>query len=164
MAPVVNKTLAVLATAGIVAVTYALYFDHKRRTDANFRKRLSTLNSCILQYVLFTTLSGREKKKLDKSTAQEAASSTAAGEAPLPTEEIHAAMALVKDDQVPTTPEEREKYFMSQVEKGELLCARGKLALLGCEGRLLILSRRARLRRRCCIGVLQGPSRLSLPR
>jgi import receptor subunit TOM20 len=44
-------------------------------------------------------------------------------------------MLLVKDDQVPTTPEEREKYFMSQVEKGEQLCARGRSILKGCEGR-----------------------------
>jgi import receptor subunit TOM20 len=124
MAPVVNKTLAALVAAGIVVVTYAIYFDHKRRTDANFRKRLRMPNFCILQYVLFTTSSGREKKKIHKSTAQ--ASSSAAGDAPLPTEEIHAAMVLVKDDQVPTTPEEREKYFMSQVEKGEQLCTRGR--------------------------------------
>jgi import receptor subunit TOM20 len=129
MAPVVNKTLAVLAAAGIVVVTYAIYFDHKRRTDANFRKRLRMQNFCTLQYVLFTASSGREKKKLDKSIGQEAASSEAAGDAPLPTEEIHAAMLLVKDDQVPTTPEEREKYFMSQVEKGEQLCARGESTL-----------------------------------
>jgi import receptor subunit TOM20 len=129
MAPVVNKTLAVLAAAGIGIVTYAIYFDHKRRTDANFRKRLRMLNSCILHYVLFTTPSGREKKKLDKSAAQEAASSEAAGDAPLPTEEILAAMVLVKDDQVPTTPEEREKYFMSQVEKGEQLCVKGRSTL-----------------------------------
>jgi import receptor subunit TOM20 len=66
------------------------------------------------------------KKKLDKSTAQEAASSAVAGDVPLPTEEIHAAMVLVKDDQVPTTQEEREKYFMSQVEKGEQLRDRGR--------------------------------------
>jgi hypothetical protein len=131
MAPVVNKTLAVLAAAGIGVVTYAIYFDHKRRTDANFRKRLRMLNLCILPYVLLTATSGREKKKLDKSAAQEAASSAPAGDAPLPTEEILAAMARVKDDQVPTTPEEREKYFMSQVEKGEQLCARGRSTLLG---------------------------------
>jgi len=131
MAPVVNKTLAVLAAAGIGVVTYAIYFDHKRRTDANFRKRLRMLKFCILQYVLLTASLGREKKKLDKSTAQEAASSAAAGGAPLPTEEILAAMVLVKDDQVPTTPEEREKYFMSQVEKGEQLCARGRSTLFG---------------------------------
>lgn len=48
MAPVVNKTLAVLAAAGIGVVTYAIYFDHKRRTDADFRKRLRMLNLCIL--------------------------------------------------------------------------------------------------------------------
>jgi mitochondrial import receptor subunit TOM20 len=148
MAPVVNKTLAVLAAAGIIAVTYAIYFDHKRRTDADFRKRLRMLNFCILQYVLFTASSGREKKKLNKSTTtQEAASSATAGDAPLPTEEIHAAMDLVKDDHVPTTPEEREKYFMSQVEKGEQLCARGRFTLWGCGGRLLTLSQRARFRR-----------------
>jgi import receptor subunit TOM20 len=131
MAPVVNKTLAVLAAAGIGVVTYAIYFDHKRRTDANFRKRLRMLNLCILHYVLFTASSGREKKKLDKSNAEEAASSVTAASVALPTEEILAAMVLVKDDQVPTTPEEREKYFMSQVEKGEQLCARGKSTLLG---------------------------------
>ena len=34
-------------------------------------------------------------------------------------------MKSVQDDQVPTTPEEREKYFMAQVEQGEALCARG---------------------------------------
>ena len=83
-------------------------------------------------FVLFTASSGRERKKVDKSVAQEdASSSTVASDAPLPTEEILAVMARVKDDQVPTTPEEREKYFMSQVEKGEQLCARGGFALLG---------------------------------
>jgi import receptor subunit TOM20 len=39
-------------------------------------------------------------------------------------------MARIKDDRVPTTPEEREKYFMSQVEKGEQLCAQGAYAFL----------------------------------
>jgi hypothetical protein len=89
------------------------------------------VNLFILNCVLFTASSGREKKKLDKSAAQEAASSTVVDDAPLPTEEILAAMARVKDDQVPTTPEEREKYFMSQVEKGEQLCARGRSTLSG---------------------------------
>ena len=134
MAPVVNRTLAVLAAAGVCVVAYAFYFDHKRRTDANFRKRLRMLKLSILHYVLFTASSGREKKKIDKSSAQDAASSAAAGDAPLPTEEILVAMARVKDDQVPTTPEEREKYFMSQVEKGEQLCARGRSTLLGFWG------------------------------
>lgn len=34
-------------------------------------------------------------------------------------------MTRIKDDRIPTTPEEREKYFMTQVEKGEQLCASG---------------------------------------
>lgn len=131
MAPVVNKTLAVLVAAGVGVVAYAIYFDYKRRTDANFRKQLRMMDLCILHYVLLTTSSGREKKKLDRSNAQEATSSAPADDAPLPTEEILAAMARVKDDQVPTTPEEREKYFMSQVEKGEQLCAIGGSTLLG---------------------------------
>jgi len=46
MAPVVNKTLAALAVAGIGVLGYAIYFDHKRRTDAQFRKRLRKL--CFL--------------------------------------------------------------------------------------------------------------------
>ncbi len=131
MAPVVNKTLAVLTAAGVGVVAYAIYFDHKRRTDTNFRKRLRMLNLCVLLYVLFTASSGREKKKLEKSTSQEVAPSAVADDAPFPTAEILAAMASVKDDQVPTTPEEREKYFMSQVEKGEQLCSRGRSTFLG---------------------------------
>ncbi|KAI0304074.1 hypothetical protein BC826DRAFT_1100975 [Russula brevipes] len=34
-------------------------------------------------------------------------------------------MARIKDDRVPTTPDEREKYFVSQMEKGEQLCTQG---------------------------------------
>jgi hypothetical protein len=44
MAPVVNKTLAALAVVGIGVLGYAIYFDHRRRTDVEFRKRLRRLN------------------------------------------------------------------------------------------------------------------------
>ncbi|KAH9006787.1 MAS20-domain-containing protein [Lactarius hatsudake] len=113
MAPATSsRTLTVLAAAGIGALAYAVYFDYKRRTDAGFRKRLR-----------------KEKKKLDKSVAEEATSVPTSGnplgDASVPTAEIIAAMKSIKDDQVPTTPEEREKYFMAQVEKGEALCAQG---------------------------------------
>jgi mitochondrial import receptor subunit TOM20 len=40
-------------------------------------------------------------------------------------------MTKAKDDQVPTTPEERETYFMSQVEIGERLCAQGMSCTAG---------------------------------
>jgi len=76
---------------------------------------------------------GREKKKLEKSATQTDTSTSAsgAGSGELPIAEILAAMTRIKDDQIPTTPEEREKYFMAQVEKGEQLCASGTCALLG---------------------------------
>lgn len=61
-------------------------------------------------------------------------SGTASGDASLPTAEILAVMTGVKDDQVPTTPEERENYFMSQVAKGEQLCIKGAPTLPGCRG------------------------------
>jgi import receptor subunit TOM20 len=71
---------------------------------------------------------GKEKKKIDKSVAQDVASPASGnplGDVSVPTAEILAAMKSIQDDQVPTTPEEREKYFMAQVEQGELLCAKG---------------------------------------
>ncbi|KAI9429627.1 hypothetical protein F5148DRAFT_1372359 [Russula earlei] len=106
------KHLTALAVVGIGFLAYVVYFDHRRRTDAKFRKRLR-----------------REKKKVDKSVAEATTSTsgpgTISGDAFLPTTEILAAMARIKDDRVPTTPEEREKYFMLQVEKGEQLCAQG---------------------------------------
>ena len=41
MAP--TKTLAALAVSGIGILAYAIYFDYRRRTDANFRKQLRML-------------------------------------------------------------------------------------------------------------------------
>ncbi len=113
---------------------------------------------------------GKEKKKLDKSVAEEAASAPASenplGDASVPTAEILAAMKSVKDDQVPTTPEEREKYFMAQVEKGEALCAQGVFcAPCLCSGTSAYLScDRARLCYRGSASIFQSPSGLSLAR
>jgi import receptor subunit TOM20 len=75
---------------------------------------------------------GRDKKKLEKSAqADTSTSAPGAGSGELPTAEILAAMNRIKDDRIPTTPEEREKYFMAQVEKGEQLCASGACTYLG---------------------------------
>jgi mitochondrial import receptor subunit TOM20 len=135
MAPLVNKTFTVLAIAGVGVLAYAIYFDHRRRTDAKFRKQLRTSNFVSFGLFFLTTHSGREKKRLDKSAATSAtpasASASATSSGDLPTKEILEAMARIKDDRVPTTPEEREKYFMLQVEKGEQLCAGGASAHFG---------------------------------
>ena len=130
MAPSINKTFTVLAVAGVGVLAYAVYFDHRRRTDANFRKQLRT-SDFVSFSLIFTTHSGRDKKKLDKSVAQAATSTSAsvAASGDPPITEILEAMSRAKEDQVPATPEEREKYFMAQVEKGEQLCARGASTL-----------------------------------
>jgi hypothetical protein len=47
MAPAVNKTLAALVVSGIGVLAYAIYFDHRRRTDANFRKQLRMLDLLV---------------------------------------------------------------------------------------------------------------------
>jgi import receptor subunit TOM20 len=170
MAPATSsRTLTVLAVAGVGALAYAVYFDHKRRTDAEFRKRLRTSD-----FVSFTTSHlhirlGKEKKKLDKSAAQEAASAPASGnplgDASVPTAEILAAMKSVQDDQVPTTPEEREKYFMAQVEQGEVLCAKGVFYAPCCAVvHLLTALYRAPLCYRGGTSIFQSPSGLSLAR
>jgi hypothetical protein len=108
---------------------------------------------------------------VDKSVAQEATSVPAPPESALgdagvvPTAEILAAMKSVQADQVPTTPEEREKYFMAQVEKGEALCARGVFcASCFALEHLLTVLYRARLCCRSSTGIFQSPSGLSLAR
>ena len=170
MAPATSsRTLAVLAVAGIGALAYAVYFDHKRRTDAGFRKRLrmSDFVSFIISHLHLRL--GREKKKIDKSVAQETTSTPASGNplggASVSTAEIVAAMKSVKDDQVPTTPEVREKYFMAQVEQGEMLCAKGVFsAPCFAAVHLLTALYRSRLCNRGSTGIFQSPSRLSLAR
>jgi hypothetical protein len=169
MAPATSsRTLTALAVAGIGALAYAVYFDHKRRTDAGFRKRLRTSD-----FVSFTTSHlhlclGKEKKKIDKSVAQDVASPASGnplGDVSVPTAEILAAMKSIQDDQVPTTPEEREKYFMAQVEQGELLCAKGVFcAPCFAVVHPLTALHRAGLCYRGGTSIFQSPSGLSLAR
>ncbi|KAF7724917.1 hypothetical protein EC973_000576 [Apophysomyces ossiformis] len=89
------QTIALL-TAG-VAVTagigYLLYFDQKRRNDPTFRRKLK-----------------RERKKVVKATKmaeEEAKKSTV--------QLIETVLEAASKEQLPTTPEEKEKYFMAQV-------------------------------------------------
>ncbi|KAG0173416.1 hypothetical protein DFQ28_001591 [Apophysomyces sp. BC1034] len=93
------QTIALL-TAG-VAVTagigYMVYFDQKRRNDPKFRKQLK-----------------RERKKVAKATkvAEEQAKHSTV-------QLIEAVLEAASKEPLPTTPEEKEKYFMAQVGAGE---------------------------------------------
>ncbi|KAI6152338.1 hypothetical protein BKA82DRAFT_993451 [Pisolithus tinctorius] len=103
-----TKTTTMLAVAGIAVgslVAYAVYFDYKRRTDANFRKQLR-----------------KDKKRVAKNQASSEASASSSG---VDVDELKHALETVRQEEVPTTPEEKEKYFMAQVGMGEQLCAKG---------------------------------------
>ncbi|KAJ1679534.1 mitochondrial import receptor subunit tom20 [Spiromyces aspiralis] len=93
-------TAAGLATAG---VGYLAYFDYKRRNDPKFRKKLR-----------------RDKRRAAKAAESESKRANA--------ETNQIATRLVKKvsgETMPATPEEKEKFFMGQVSKGEALAAGG---------------------------------------
>ncbi|KAI0368072.1 MAS20-domain-containing protein [Pilatotrama ljubarskyi] len=95
---------AVTVLGGLVA--YAVYFDYKRRNDTEFRKKLR-----------------KEKKKVTKQTQQaqtqaEAASSVSPAE-------IAAALLKIREEEVPASPDEKEAYFIMQVQVGEQLAQKG---------------------------------------
>lgn len=94
-------------------IAYAVYFDHKRRTDPEFRKALK-----------------RESRRQARAAKEEAEAQGAEHR-----EAIKQAVAQAKDDGFPADLEEREGFFMSEVAKGETLCADGTSRLIGHHGR-----------------------------
>ncbi|KAJ2930564.1 hypothetical protein H1R20_g6531, partial [Candolleomyces eurysporus] len=96
-------TAAAVVATGVVA--YAVYFDYKRRNDADFRRKLR-----------------KEKKRVNKSVQQSKLAeekSTA-----VDPEELRQALQAIKNE--PMVPiEEREQYFMSQIALGEQMAAQG---------------------------------------
>ncbi|PWY66458.1 putative mitochondrial import receptor subunit [Aspergillus heteromorphus CBS 117.55] len=96
----------VAATAGTIVtglLAYAVYFDHKRQTDPDFRKSLKRNNRRLARAV---------KEEVEAQGAQQR-------------EVIKAAMQQAKEEGFPTDLEEKETYFMGQVARGESLCAEG---------------------------------------
>ncbi|KAJ7693832.1 hypothetical protein B0H17DRAFT_1058405, partial [Mycena rosella] len=105
-----SRTGTVLTIAGISLcglVAYAVYFDYKRRTDADFRKKIR-----------------KEKKRVDKSLAESREALAAASG--VSEAELREALKLLKSEPPPPTQEAKENFFMSQVAMGEQLAARGE--------------------------------------
>jgi len=98
-------TLTTLTLLGGL-VAYAVYFDYKRRNDADFRKKLR-----------------KDKKRVDKTVAQTKEPESSSSGVSL--EELRAALETVKHEEPPQTAEAREQYFMSQVGLGEQLAVQG---------------------------------------
>ena len=85
-------------------LAYAVYFDHKRRTDPGFRKALK-----------------RESKR-EARAAKEAAEAQGAQQR----QAIRNALDRAKDEGFPTEIEDKETYFMHEVGRGESLCHDGR--------------------------------------
>lgn len=86
----------------------AVYFDHKRRTDPNFRKSLK-----------------KEAKRQARAAKEEAEAHTTRQR-----QAIRSAVAEAKEEGFPSDVEEREAYFMQEVARGEGLSSDGMLCSL----------------------------------
>ncbi|EPS40023.1 hypothetical protein H072_6137 [Dactylellina haptotyla CBS 200.50] len=91
-------------TAVALTLAYAIYFDHRRRHDPEFRKSLA-----------------RERRKHAKTQKAEA-------EAEVENQKSHlrSAVAAINEEGFPSGVEERESYFMTEVALGEQLLSQGE--------------------------------------
>ncbi|TPX43581.1 hypothetical protein SeLEV6574_g04971 [Synchytrium endobioticum] len=87
---------------GVATASYLVYFDYKRRNDPSFRNTIK-----------------KQRKAAIKAKAEEEAARAKSRAA--------AAAGTVSDgpDKVPTNIEEKEKYFMDQLQSGEILYRKG---------------------------------------
>lgn len=87
----------------ISGLAYAVYFDHKRQTDPEFRRSLKKNN-----------------RRLARAVKEEAEAHGA-----MQREAIKKAFQQAQAEGFPTDLEEKESFFMSEVAKGESLCSEG---------------------------------------
>ncbi|KAF9095362.1 hypothetical protein BGX23_000588 [Mortierella sp. AD031] len=101
-----KTTTIVAATVGVLAVAtigYAVYFDSKRQTDPEFKRKLK-----------------RERKRAEKVAKAEAKKLSEQS-----AQDIEEFLATVKEEDFPTSMEEREKFCMAQLSAGEELFMKG---------------------------------------
>ena len=88
-------------------LAYAVYFDHRRRTDPDFRRALK-----------------RESRRQAKAAKEQADAATT-----VQRRSIREAVDRVNEEGLPTDPEEVEKFFLEEVAAGETLCQDRMFAL-----------------------------------
>ncbi|EEQ89523.1 hypothetical protein RJZ56_006569 [Blastomyces dermatitidis] len=101
-----KTTTIVAASAGTIVtglLAYAIYFDYKRHSDAEFRRNLK-----------------RDNRRLARAVREESAAQGARQIA-----EIKQAVAEAKAEGFPTDPDDKERFFMGQISRGEQLAADG---------------------------------------
>ncbi|KAI8887040.1 protein import receptor MAS20 [Backusella circina FSU 941] len=94
----ISAGVAITATVG-----YMIYWDSKRRSDPAFRKQL------------------RRERKLAAKASKDAEVSSKESKLQL----LERVIVESAQEQYPTSPEGKEKYFMDMVSQGETLCAQG---------------------------------------
>src|SRR5215469_9793987 len=99
-----TSTIAAISLGAVVTgvLGYAIYFDHRRRTDPTFRKALK-----------------RESRRQEKVAKQEADAANSRQRRAI-REAVE--KANKEDFPNPTDSEEVESYFMKEVAEGEMLC------------------------------------------
>jgi len=105
-APSIKPTTVAAITVGTLVtgfLAYAVYFDHRRRNDPEFRKQL---------------------KRESKRTARAAQEDAEAG-AKEQKKAIREAVERANEEGFPKDPEEVEAYFMQEVAQGEGMCQQG---------------------------------------
>ena len=87
----------------LFCTAYAVYFDHKRRSDPEFRKALK-----------------RESRREARAAKEEAEAQGVQQK-----QAIEDAVSEARDEGFPTDVEDKEAYFMNEVGQGEVLCQDG---------------------------------------
>ncbi|KAI4161278.1 MAG: hypothetical protein LQ342_004945 [Letrouitia transgressa] len=103
MSSSIKRSTIAFASIGALAtgiLAYAVYFDHRRRTDPEFRKALR-----------------RESRRIAKAAKEEAEAQGAQQR-----EAIRKSVAEAQREGFPSSVEEREGLFMNEVGRGESLC------------------------------------------
>lgn len=90
-----------LLTTG--ALAYAVYWDHRRRNDPDFRKYLK-----------------KQHKKVSKIQQEQAKTAEQSQK-----QKIRAAIDEANEEGFPQDPEDTESYFMQEVARGEGMCTDG---------------------------------------
>lgn len=95
--------IAALGTAVTATLAYAIYFDHKRRTDVDFRKDLRR--------------DAKRQARAAKLEAQEAGNKER--------NELRQMVDEANEEGYPEKAEDKEQFFMQRLSEGEGLGANG---------------------------------------
>lgn len=97
-----SKSSFIIGSIAAAAVGYAVYFDYSRRHNAEFRKALRK--------------SAKKHAKIQTDEANSAKSAKVSQMKQILEESL-------KEEPLPTSPAEKEQYFMTQVTQGEQLAS-----------------------------------------